>query len=62
MLSCSPYVCVVTGCKTSCVSNTDCAAGFTCSGGSCVPLGGPGASCVTGSQCASGLCVSGVCQ
>ena len=35
MSSCSPYVCGANSCETSCASNADCAAGFTCSGGAC---------------------------
>jgi len=37
MSSCSPFICGATSCKTSCATTADCAAGFTCSGGSCVP-------------------------
>jgi hypothetical protein len=35
MSPCSPYVCGANACMTSCASNADCAAGFTCSGGAC---------------------------
>jgi len=35
MSSCSPYVCTVGGCKTSCTTTADCVAPFTCSGGVC---------------------------
>ena len=33
--SCVPYACAAGACKTSCASDTDCAAGHMCSGGMC---------------------------
>lgn len=40
-MSCGAYACASSGCKTSCTSNLDCAAGNVCmiaaSGGTCVP-------------------------
>jgi len=62
MFACSPYVCGATNCKTSCAIDADCAAGFTCTGGNCVVLGGPGAPCTTNAQCASNVCPGGQCQ
>jgi hypothetical protein len=60
--SCSPYLCQNAACLTSCASNADCAAGFTCRAGSCESAGQPnGSSCSAASQCASGFCVDGVC-
>jgi len=35
-VSCVPYACVGKGCLASCVTPTDCAAGFECRGGTCV--------------------------
>jgi hypothetical protein len=34
-VSCSPYVCGPSSCKHSCVTDADCAAGFTCTAGVC---------------------------
>jgi len=62
MFACSPYVCGATNCKTSCAIDADCAAGFTCTSGNCVVLGGPGAPCTTNAQCASNVCPGGQCQ
>jgi hypothetical protein len=33
--ACAPYACTATGCKTTCASQADCAAGLACSGGVC---------------------------
>ncbi|MGZ3450371.1 MAG: Kelch repeat-containing protein [Polyangiales bacterium] len=35
--SCAPYTCAATGCRTSCASSTECAKGFACNAGACVP-------------------------
>ncbi|WP_437672162.1 hypothetical protein [Sorangium sp. So ce131] len=40
-----------------CVSDEDCAAGTTCDGGACAPLGAAGAPCSYDSDCASFACV-----
>ncbi len=40
--SCAPYVCSDTGCRTTCDTNDDCAAGNACEGSKCVPLGDGG--------------------
>lgn len=59
--SCGGYTCDTAACRTSCVDNTACAAGYYCGGGVCVPTGAAGTACGDGSQCASGFCVDGVC-
>lgn len=60
--SCGAYECAgTTACHTSCGSDSDCAAGRFCSGGSCVPKLSNGTSCTAGTQCSSGQCVDGVC-
>jgi hypothetical protein len=58
--SCAPYLCSAGLCKTTCSGPSDCAAGTSCSGGSCgkSPLG---ATCGNGTECNSGNCVDGVC-
>ncbi len=61
-VSCFPYLCGgASGCRTSCESDTQCAAGNYCSNGSCVGAGLDGASCQSDSQCASEHCSQGVC-
>jgi hypothetical protein len=35
--SCNAYACDATSCKTSCATDTDCAASYVCSVGKCVP-------------------------
>ena len=59
-VSCAPYACSGGDCKTSCSNGADCAAGNSCSGGSCgkKPLG---AGCTDRSECNSGNCVDGAC-
>ena len=51
--SCAPYLC--SGVPASCTGDGDCAKGYHCGAGACVPGG-------TGSQCLSGFCVSGICS
>ncbi|MBI2390827.1 MAG: hypothetical protein HYV09_14650 [Deltaproteobacteria bacterium] len=59
--SCGAYACDVTSCKTSCSSKADCASGFWCSSGTCVPVDPLGRDCTSSASCASGNCVDGVC-
>ncbi len=62
--SCSPYVCGAAACKTTCASDADCVAPFTCQGAganrSCA-LKPNGAVCAQGNQCITGNCVDGTC-
>jgi hypothetical protein len=37
---CKPFGCSDTGCRTSCTTASDCANGFTCSGGACIEASG----------------------
>ena len=53
-----------TACKaTTCSTNTDCAAGYYCtgSGGTCSAKKGTGLACGAASECASNYCVDNVC-
>jgi hypothetical protein len=60
--SCGNYICGVTSCKTSCLSNADCSTSTFCSSaGHCIAPQTNGAACTAGSQCSSGDCVDGVC-
>ncbi|MCC6213656.1 MAG: hypothetical protein IT376_02220 [Polyangiaceae bacterium] len=45
LIDCNPYKCEGQACRDSCVQTIDCALGFLCSGGECVPesTGGAGA-------------------
>ena len=62
MTSCSPYVCTVGGCKTSCASDADCIATDFCSGGVCAPRRSAGSSCTANDNCISNICTGGLCQ
>jgi hypothetical protein len=59
--SCSPYVCSADACRTTCVTTTDCAPGYSCLGGSCTNLAANGVTCTTNSECISGHCLDGFC-
>ncbi len=60
--SCGSYACAATSCRTSCTAGSDCAAGFYCNGGACVPREGLGKSCATSDACGAALfCTDGVC-
>ncbi|HEY4393791.1 MAG TPA: hypothetical protein VGP64_06995 [Polyangia bacterium] len=65
--SCGAYLCGASGdCKTSCATDADCAAGYTCSGTiCCMPghcAGGAlGTTCAGPGDCASGFCQQAVC-
>ncbi|MEZ4314092.1 MAG: hypothetical protein R3F14_39230, partial [Polyangiaceae bacterium] len=56
---CSPYLCDVDVCKSSCIDDNDCLAPATCTGGVC--LAPDGQACTQGANCASGFCADGVC-
>jgi len=60
--SCGAYACGTTTCKASCAATPDCAAGYFCSAGACIPVLGLGATCADSSACTAGLhCTDGVC-
>jgi len=58
-VSCVPYVCGTTSCKTSCFGSTDCATGYACKDGICVTTGELGTICTDATQCKSGKCTGG---
>lgn len=61
--SCTPYVCGgnAAECPTSCAIDSQCASGFMCNGGECVPKALDGSACNTAEHCQSGFCVDGFC-
>jgi hypothetical protein len=59
-LACAPFVCGPGGCLARCSSDRDCAAGRTCTNGSC-GLKPIGQTCASGAECASRFCADGVC-
>jgi len=59
--ACSPARCLDGACKTSCATDTDCAADGYCAGGTCKKKATAGAKCAVDSQCSSGFCADGVC-
>lgn len=49
-------------CPSTCASSSDCASGYFCSAGSCLPKKAQGSDCTAQEQCGSGLfCSDGVC-
>ncbi len=60
--TCAPYGCDAAACKTTCTAPSDCAAGFTCVSGACVPVPKLGDPCTDASRCPAGaFCTDGVC-
>ena len=57
---CSPYGCGGGTCKTTCASDTDCAAPNVCTAGTCGLLPN-GHACTMGASCGSGFCAQNVC-
>jgi hypothetical protein len=58
-VSCDPYVCDVSTCKTRCSADADCNSAYACVSGLCVTKGDPGTTCDFDSECKSGHCVAG---
>lgn len=48
-------------CRTSCLVDDECQAGFYCNAGTCAPQKPPGQTCTADGQCGSAHCASGVC-
>lgn len=60
-VSCSPYLCAsATDCASSCTTDAQCAAPFSCQGGKCGKKTN-GATCASPAECTSGFCESGTC-
>jgi cysteine-rich repeat protein len=57
------FLCSGTLCGTTCTADAQCASGFTCSAGTCIPkpCGRFGESCCASSACSEGSCLSGKC-
>jgi len=60
--SCGAYACGSTACNTTCTSAAECAAGFGCKDGTCIPALTLGEACTATAACTGGLfCTDGVC-
>ncbi len=60
-VSCAPYGCGATSCKTTCSGDDDCASSAFCAGTACTEKIANGKACTAGTQCNAGFCVDGVC-
>jgi len=60
-MSCSPFACGATSCRTMCTIDTDCASGFTCMSNTCTNLKANGAVCGAGAECFSSNCTEAHC-
>jgi MYXO-CTERM domain-containing protein len=58
---CAPYLCVGTGCLTSCTLDTDCVTGGACIDSTCKMPGDNGTSCGGNLDCTSGNCADMMC-
>jgi hypothetical protein len=60
--SCGAFACGPMSCRTTCASAAECAAGFACKDGTCIPALTLGEACTTSAACSAGLfCTDGVC-
>ncbi|HVY40843.1 MAG TPA: hypothetical protein VHM31_23050 [Polyangia bacterium] len=59
--ACLPFACTAAGCKTTCMTDTDCTAPSVCQGGTCKTLDAGGTACTSDGACASGHCTNGFC-
>ena len=60
-ITCCPYKCSATSCKTSCSVDADCCGDAFCNGSACVAKLANGEACSGSGQCTSGKCVDGYC-
>jgi hypothetical protein len=60
-VDCQNYACTTSGCKVSCQTDNDCAAGRICTNGTCGPKRDVGMPCTNNSQCVNNQCVDNVC-
>ena len=60
-VSCGDYSCKGNACRTSCGSDTDCAASAYCFSGTCIDKKDNGSACKGPNECAEGFCADGVC-
>jgi uncharacterized protein (TIGR03382 family) len=59
--ACGAYGCGGSACKSACSGDGDCAGGFYCASGKCLPKIAKGQPCGGDGQCTSGFCTDGVC-
>ena len=50
-----------TSCRSTCVADSDCASGYHCGGGNCLPKRTNGEACQIHKQCQSNYCANGFC-
>lgn len=61
-VSCAPFLCGATACRTSCTGDGDCDSTAYCSAASvCLVKSAKGEPCAEGRACETGSCVDGVC-
>jgi MYXO-CTERM domain-containing protein len=60
-VSCEPYACGPTACRTSCSTDSDCYQGYSCAESVCLKKKDSGQLCREPKECISGFCVDGVC-
>lgn len=62
-MSCGAYQCATDGvaCRVACGTESDCASGNFCRGGTCTPKLANGTSCNSASECQAGNCVGNIC-
>ena len=59
---CSPYVCGMTACLTSCSAHDDCVSTHYCNNVTCTYKISSGGACTSSAQCVSGVCTGGFCS
>lgn len=56
MTSCGRFRCDGVVCRSGCTTTSQCAGGYFCSGGTCIPTLAVGSVCTEAAQCTSGIC------